>query len=245
MAKLNQIISIEKNKKTTLHKEISALHHATQKPDQVTGHHRVYTPKREDDESFPDEVRRVQVLYHDAIDQVCERLVVLMDVTATKDWANCNARADVVLNGETFLESVPITYLLFLEKELHDLNIFVTEMVELDPGEVWTFDANSGQHRSDPVRTSKTKKVQRPVTLYEATEHHPAQCQLIQDDVVIGHWTTTKFSGAIPRPKKKALLERIRMLEDAVKFAREQANSMEASEQKFGKKVLDFIFRTQ
>ena len=100
-----------------------------------------------------------------------------------------------------------------------------------------------GLFRSEPVKTSKTKKTQRPIVLYDATEHHPAQTQIITDDVVIGHWTTTKFSGAIPRPKKRVLLERIRKLEEAVKFAREQANSMEADEKKVGQKVLDFIFK--
>jgi len=84
--------------------------------------------------------------------------------------------------------------------------------------------------------------MQKGIVLYDATEHHPAQTQLITEDVVVGHWTTTKFSGAIPRPRKKVLLERIRQLADAVKFAREQANSIEADDQKVGRKVLDFIF---
>ncbi len=60
---------------------------------------------------------------------------------------------------------------------------------------------------------------------------------------MIGHWTTTKFSGAIPRPKKRKLLERIGELHDAVKFAREHANSLPAEEPKLGKKVLDHIFK--
>jgi hypothetical protein len=242
MTTLNQILAVEKNKKTALNKEISDLHHRLEKPDQVTGHHKVYTSSREDDETFPDEVRRVQVLHHEAIEQICALVAPMLDVTATKDWANCNARADVKVNGQVFLENVPVTFLLCLEKELRDLHTFVEKIVELDPGEAWTFDANSGQYRSDPVKTSKTKKLQKPVTLYDATEHHPAQCQLITEDVVIGHWTTTKFSGAMPRPKKKEILDRIRVLEDAVKYAREQANAMDVADQKVGKKFLSYIF---
>lgn len=243
MTKLNQILAIEKNKKTQLHKEISDLHHATQKPPLLNGHHKVFTPSEEDGESFPDDRHKVQHLHHEVIDQICDRLSVLMDVTAAKDWTNQAARADVLVNGEVFLEGVPVPYLLFLEKELHDLHTFVEKIVELDPGETWTLDPNSGQYRSEPVKTSKTKKLQKPIVLYDATPEHPAQTQLITEDVVVGHWTTTKFSGAIPRPRKKQLLERIALLEDAVKFAREQANSIEAIEPKVGRKILDFVFK--
>lgn len=242
MPKLNQILAIEKNKKTLLHQEISALHHATQKPALMNGHHRAYQSKEEDGETFADDVQNVQYLHADVIAQVSEKLAILMDVTATKDWSNCSARADVVVNGEVFLPQVPVTFLLFLEKELHDVHTFVTKMVELDPGETWSPDPNSGQYRSEPVRTHKTKKLQRPIVLYDATEHHPAQTQLITEDVVIGHWVTTKFSGAIARPKKKALLTRIQQLEDAVKFAREEANARNADQQHLGSKILGYIF---
>lgn len=78
--------------------------------------------------------------------------------------------------------------------------------------------------------------------LYDATEHHPAQTQMITDDMVIGHWTTVKFSGALPRPVKKRMLDRIGTLQDAAKFARVQANSMEAKDQRVGAKVLRYVF---
>ena len=55
-------------------------------------------------------------------------------------------------------------------------------------------------------------------------------------------FSTTKSSGAIPRPRKKALLERIMKLEEAVKFARERANTIEATEVSAGRRILDFIF---
>jgi hypothetical protein len=243
MPKINQILAIEKNKKTQLHKEITELHKATQRSELLTGHTKTFVPKEEDGESFPAEDRKVQLLHQDAIDQVCDRLSTLMDVTATKDWSNCQARADVVIDGDVFLEKVPVTYLLFLEKELTDLQTFVTKMVELDPAQTWSYDENSGQYRSESTTTHKTKKLQRPIVLYDATPEHPAQTQLITEDVVIGHWTTTHYSGAIPKARKRALLERIGELQDAVKFAREQANSMEADQQKIGKKLLSYIFQ--
>jgi len=245
MPQLNKILAIEKGKKTTLHTEITELHKATQKAQLVNGHHKTFVPTEEEGETFPDDVHHVQHRTKEVVEQIVDRLADLLDVTATRDWANCEAKADVLVDGEMFLERVPVTFLLFLEKELHDLHTFVTKMVELDPAEKWTLDPNSGLFRSEPVKTHKTKKLQKPIVLYDATEHHPAQTQLITDDVVIGHWTTTKFSGAIPRPDKKRFLERIRKLEEAVKFARVQANSIEAAEQRVGHKVLDFVFGGQ
>ena len=65
---------------------------------------------------------------------------MLFDITATKDWANCTARANVVLDGKPLLEDVPATYVLFLEKQLSDLHTFVGKMSELDPGSDWSVD---------------------------------------------------------------------------------------------------------
>ena len=242
MPRLSQILAIEKNKKTTLHKEIAELHRQTQRTELMTGHTRTFVPKEDGGETFPPEDRKVVLLHQDAVSDVCDHLAALMDVTATKDWTNCKARADVVIGGEVFLKDVPVTYCLFLEKELTDLHTFVSKMVELDPAQTWTFDENSGQYRSDSTRTHKTKKLQKPIVLYDATVEHPAQTQLITEDVIIGHWTTTYFSGAIPRPKKRKLLERIVALQEAVKFAREQANAIAAEEPRVGRKILDHIF---
>lgn len=49
----------------------------------------------------------------------------LFDVTATKDWANCEARADVTVDGWVLVSAVPVSCLLFLEKRLTDIYAFV------------------------------------------------------------------------------------------------------------------------
>jgi len=244
MAKLNQILAIEKNKKTQLHNQISSLDKALQRASLVTGHHKKFEPKTEDGETFPDDKQIVQYRYVEGIEQVCEYMRELMDVVATKDFANAHAKADVVVDGTALIKDVPVPYLLFLEKELRDLHTFVGRIAELDPAENWSMDDNTGLYRSEPVKTHKTKKMQRPIVKYEATENHPAQTEMITEDVVIGYWTTTRFSGAIPKPKKKELLARIAKLEEAVKFAREQANSVEAEHMRVGETLLNYVFQT-
>lgn len=240
--KLNQILAIEANKKKHHHEAISELHKATQKEVLMNGFHRVYEPKDEDGESLPPESQKVQFKYKDVIGQMTEKLVELIDLTATKDWSNCEAKADVVVEGSVFLEQVPVPHLLFLEKQLEDMRTFVAKMVELDPGENWTWDVNSAQWKSEVVEQTKKQKQKRAIVLYDATPEHPAQCQLIEDDVIVGVWKKTKFSGAIPGPEKKKLMAKIQQLSEAIKFAREHANSTEAVTKQVGKKVLGYIF---
>ena len=242
MTKLNQILAIESNKKKHNHEEISKLHHATTKEALMKGFHRVYHPKDESGESLPPESQKVQFRYKEVIEQSCDRLAELFDVPATKDWTNCEATADVIVDGEVFLRAVPVPFLLYLEKQLDDQRTFVSKMTELDPGENWNWDANSGQFKSDVVAQTKKAKKKVAIVLYDATPEHPAQTQLIDEEVIVGTWKTTKFSGAIPGQEKKRMLAKIQVLIDAVKFAREQANGTEAKQQKVGKKVLSYIF---
>ncbi len=242
MAKLNQILAIEKGIKTRVYAEFTDLHQATQKPALMNGFHKAYQPRDEEGETYPPENQKVQYNFQDVMERVGKALTELFDITATKDYANCSARADVVVDGKPLLRDVPATYLLFLEKQLGDLHTFIGKMAELDPGSDWNVDPGTGLFKTEPSMTQRTKKVQRPIVLYDATEHHPAQTQLITEDVIAGTWVTVKHSGAIPAPRKKQLLTRIDTLSNAVKFAREQANATEAADKKHGREVFDYLF---
>ncbi len=80
------------------------------------------------------------------------------------------------------------------------------------------------------------------MVLYDATEHHPAQTQLISEDVTIGHWETTYRSGALPVPRKEEILDRIDELRDAVKRARSRANDTEVRRREIGEVLLGYLF---
>jgi hypothetical protein len=243
--KLNQILAIEKGVKTHTYNLVTELHKATQKSALMNGFLKSYEPKNEDGETYPPESQRVQYEHVGVLRSITKSLTELFDVTATKDWTNCVAKADVVVDGKTLLSDVPATYLLFLEKQLSDLHTFVSKMVELDSNNAWVFDEATGLYKTPtPVTTQRTKKVQRAIVLYDATEHHPAQTQLISEDQVVGSWVTQKVSGAIPKTKKDRILERIDLLTKAVKFAREKANSIKVVELlgSAGDKVFSYLF---
>lgn len=246
MAKLNQIIAIEKGIKSRVYGEITNLHKASQKPDLFNGFTKTYQSKEQDGETFPAESKRVQFRVNEVLSSVAHLSTELMEVTARKDWTNCAAKADVVVDGTVVLALVPVSHLLFLEKQLTDIHTFVEKLPVLDESEDWTTDSNSDLFKTQPIQTHRTKKVQKPIVLYNATPQHPAQTQLITEDVIVGYWSQVKASGAMPRSRKQQLLERTEKLLQAVKEAREAANGMdEIKSPSVGDAIFSYILATE
>jgi hypothetical protein len=242
VAKLNQIIAVEKGVKSKSFQDLTEAHHAVQKPALLSGISRVYQPKDEEGEQLPPESTKVQVKTEEILRDMAATITRLFDITATKDWANCNAKADVTVDGRALLRDVPVTYLLFLEKQLTDLHTFVKKLPVLDAADTWAFDASADCYRTEAVRTIRTKKVPRNHVKAEATEHHPAQVEVYYEDIPVGYWSTTKFSGALPARRVHEISDRVEKLQAAVKFAREEANSAETADQHVGGAVFGYLF---
>jgi hypothetical protein len=107
------------------------------------------------------------------------------------------------------------------------------------------YSADVDYYASDSYQTTKTKKVMKNHVKAEATKEHPAQVETYTEDVVVGYWTTVKFSAAIPAKEKNEMLNRVRELQEAVKCAREEANGMETESKKIGAAVLQYVFGKQ
>ena len=112
----------------------------------------------------------------------------------------------------------------------------------VDAAEAWTFDDSADCWKTEPVRTNRTKKVPRNHVKAEATEKHPAQVEVYYEDVVVGYWTTVKFSGALPAKRVNELTDRVERLQRAVKFAREEANGVKVTDQRAGDAVFRYLF---
>ena len=112
------------------------------------------------------------------------------------------------------------------------MRTFIDKMPTLDESEDWRKDEATGLFKTEPTKTHRTAKVQEAIVLYDATEKHPAQTQLITKDVIVGYWNQVKQSGAITRGEKRKLLEKVEAVLNAVKSAREEANSIEAPDKK-------------
>jgi hypothetical protein len=242
VAKLNQIIAVEKGVKGKSFSELTEAHHQLLKPALLSGISRTYQPKDDEGEQLPPESTKVQVKAEEVLHKASVTLSRLFDVTATKDWANCVAKADVTVDGRALIKDVPVTYLLFLEKQLTDLHTFVKKLPVLDAAESWAQDASTDNWKTEAVQTYRTKRVPRNHVKAEATEKHPAQVEVYYEDVTVGHWTTVKFSGALPARRVNELLDRVEKLQRAVKFAREEANGAEVADQHVGEAVFGYLF---
>jgi hypothetical protein len=242
MPKLNQIIAIAAGKKSQAQKALTEAYQNLQKTAQLEGISRSYKPRDDEGEQLPPEKKLVQMTVKDAIGSVIGALVELFDVVATQDHANCSAKADVTVDTNSVLKDVPVTTLLFLEKQLVDIHTFVEKMPTLDPGEAWAYNSEVDHYASEPHQTTKTKKVLKNHVKAEATKEHPAQVETYTEDVVVGYWTTVKFSGAIPARERNEILQRVRKLQEAVKCAREEANAKDVHLRKIGNAVLQFVF---
>lgn len=242
MQRLNQIIAVEKSIKARAHAELTEAHQQLQKPALLQGITRTYRPKDEEGERLPTESTRVQLRVETILAKVAQVLTELFDVTVTKEVTNCDALADVTVDGRVLLPQMPVTTLLFLEKQLVDLHTFVKKLPVLDPSESWLEDSAQNCFATEAVETVRTKKVPRNHVKAEATEKHPAQVDVYHEDIVVGYWRTVKFSGALPARRVATLLERVEKLQRAVKVAREEANQHEAETTEVGAKVFGYLF---
>jgi hypothetical protein len=238
---LNQIVALEKGVKARAHADFTAAHHQLQKTALLSGISRTYKPKDDEGEQLPPESTRVQVRANDVVADVRQALTRLFDVILTKDVANGVAKAPIVVDGNTIAADVPVTYLLFLEKQLTDLLTFVTKLPVLDAAETWAFDEATDSYATTPAQTTRSKKVPRNHVKAEATEKHPAQVEMYFEDVLVGYWTTVKYSGALPQARISELKARVVKLAEAVKVAREKANATPVTDQKIGEKVFDYL----
>src|SRR5215813_13996133 len=99
VAKLNQIIAVQAGKKAQAKDTLTEAYHKLKKAELLNGIVRTYQPKDEGGEPQPEERKQVQLKVNELIRHVARDLTDMYDVVATQDWANCQARADVTVDG--------------------------------------------------------------------------------------------------------------------------------------------------
>lgn len=243
MTQLNQIVAVEKGVKARTTREITDVYHQLKRSADFTGLHRVYQPLDDDSmERLPEESKRVQAKVAEQLGKAADALSTLFDVVATKETGNMSAAADVVVDGTTIIEKAPVPLLLFLEKQITDWRTELRAVPVLDAAEAWqVVETDEGVFRTQPVGTMRSKKVPRNHVKVEATDRHPAQVEVYYEDIPVGRWSTTKLSGAVPVKDRDEWIKRADSLLDALKQAREKANSTEVQQVKIGDAVFSHL----
>ena len=241
--KLNQLLAVESSTKSRAKSSIDTAYKQIKAPALFGGLSRVWSASEADYEGvFPDESKKVQLRVEEVLHRAACAWKSLVDVEMTKDTANTQAKANVVVDGAVLVEDAPVTFLLAFEKLLTDVRTMIQHTPTLATEHEWAEDTVATLWRSQESKVVKTKKVEKPLVLYEATEQHPAQVKTVTEDTPIGYWHTVVLSGAVPEKRKSELLERVEKLQDAVKKAREEANSLPVEEKSVGDDVMSWLF---
>lgn len=190
------------------------------------GSNKVHLPSKDGDLADPPEERIVQSRFGEVLDTAKKTWIALMNGSYQVDEGNTRAKADIIVDGHTLAKDVPTATLLFLKKQWKDVHTFLTNLPVPGASTRWEYDANTDLLRSEkPVVTHKTKKVMKSLTKFEPTDRHPGQAETYSDDVVIGRYELTSFSGGCPAETKNAMLERVTNIRMAIALALETANA--------------------
>lgn len=242
MTKLNQVIALEKGVKANAESVLTQAYHTAQKPDLFAGLVRTYQPLEEGGYVLPSESKRVTANAPILVNSVQTALERLFDLTLTKDATNAAARADIKVGDVVLAADVPVTTLLWLEKQLVNLKTFITKLPTTDVADEWTWDRDQQVYRSAVVKTLRSRKVEDFVVVVQPTDKHPAHVEKVVKDVPEGEWSTMKLSGAISPAQRDKWLTQVNAVAEAVKTAREQANLAEVTDRAMGTAILNYVF---
>ena len=165
----------------------------------------------------------------------------MISLTDSRELSNATCAADLKVGDKVIGTKIPVGTLIFLEKYIKEVRDFVANLPVLDPSFTWIWDASAGFYRSNETLTNSTKKLQKPIVLYDATDKHPAQTQLIVEDIVVGTWKTTTTSSCITVEDKEKYLGKISALLNAIVIARDEANMQEGKQSTLGSNILDYL----
>jgi hypothetical protein len=238
MTKLHQVLALEKTRKNQAKAIGDEAYHRLQRHQLSQGLRETYDPHTEDDVPVEPKYQKVQVRAANVLDAYLASQVPAWDIQATKDAANMGARADVKIGKTVLLIAVPVTTLISLEKWLTDVRTVITHAPTLDPAEDWHLNAGTGLYETEPAQVVRTKKISKHEVVVPATDKHPAQVAGQTVDVEAGTWTKMKMSGALTETRQAELLGRANQLLEAVKAAREEANSIDITDVK----IADTLF---
>lgn len=216
----------------------------TKKPDHFKGHVKTvtYFDEARSQENEQEEKKLVTTVDAKLV-YALEPVARLYDALLQKEEANQRAKTDLVIDGVTIGTDLPATFLLGLETRLKTVQQLVLATPTLDPSMIWNEDlaAGAGVYRSTPQGTKRTEKDTQFKVLAAATDKHPAQIEKWTVDVPVAKIETTHVSGMWTPARKSEVLARIDKMLNAVKKARQMANTVETQNLQVGKQIMDYI----
>lgn len=179
------------------------------------------------------------------LDDISVDIARYFDAVLQKESANQKATSDLVVGHQVLYSNVPATFLLGLEQKLARLRGMLEVAPVTSAGIEWVPDTSVAfknvYKTKDPQVAFKTKKVIKPFVLYEATKDHPAQVDKLSEEVNVGTYRTTGWSGCLTSADKAQILGRIDNLIVETKKARQRANEQDVIDHIGGSGLMDYI----
>lgn len=247
MPKLHELLAVESNLENQAAKCRSELAGTFEKKRHLFEEKLVtFTPAGEGTQAIKETQSDIQTNVGKELDWVQSHIVKALDASYQVAEANTKARADVVLEDDAqtvLLTGVPATALLELEKRVAEIMALVVAVPTLDPAKGFTKDTSRNLYVARTVNKTRTRKEKKVFIKYEATKEHPAQTELLDQDVTIGTIQEQEWSGLITPAEKAELINRVEIVARAVRRARSRANDVEVNTgAKIGAKLLGYIF---
>lgn len=241
---LHQLLAVETDRKqkakVILTETIATF---TKKGEHFDGLIKTYKPNEEGGDQVPSQVKEVVTTVDKKLDYTKGAVITAIDAQLSKEETNSSGtvKAELKIGDKSF--ELSATSLLALEGQLINIRAVYKTIPTQDPTRRWVPDESTGKgiFVTAPEELYRTKKIHRPFVKSGATKEHPAQVEIISEDVQVGKYETIYKTGKISPARKSEMLTKIDGLIDAVKRARAKANQAEVVNTKIGKEIFDYI----
>ncbi len=249
---LHQLIAVQRGVDEETAKTLGAVKHLLAvggDQDPLTGLSRVYEARSDDPaEALPAQSRRVQITAAELTGRAASALDRLFNLKFTREEGNCNARADVIVDGHVLLTGVPVGFLMFLEAQVGQIVGLIDQIPTLNPADDWSDTApglREGVWASAPRKTAVSKRLPQvqvlsPAQVIDGQKFDP-QVRPYETEVTVGWWTTVKYSGQMDPKVQQDMRARAVKVQDALRKAREAANRLEVTDSN-ATPLLEYVF---
>lgn len=253
MGNMHQLLAVEPDLAGTFKAITNETIKTFSKREHFFGHEKKLEMFEEGAEStFPVEHKKMDTTVNEKLGYQESAIIKYFDAVLQKDLTNCEAKADLIVDGKVIAERVPATFLLGLETKLKKIIQIYSAIPTLQPGIEWEIDLTLGTdvyRRKHPEESGKTETTFKAVVLYEAQfpkegekgESLPAQVEKVPDKRDIGMYKKQVWTGMLSPATKSKLLGRLYKLLECTKRARSKANETEVVDRQIGRSLFDFI----
>lgn len=250
MPKLHELLAIEASLESESKGMMKAAEATFSNPNAFTGFHITYQSIAEDSEGnadvvIPEERKGVSAAVGGYLSAATDAYFKWLGVNVSKETANTMAKADLVVGGVTVAKDVPATALLSLETKLKGVVSLVESIPTNELGVDWQVDdthAIDGVYAAPATETIRQEQVPEVLVMAEATEHHPAQVQLVKKQVPVARKRHIAYSAMMQPNDKREMVQRAKDMLLAVKQARQRANQQVVIETDVVQSIRDYIF---